>query len=379
MIMHSKKHNLSVRTWVEIDRNAIKKNYHTFRGLISSETKLMAVVKSNAYGHGLVDFSKVVDKLGVDFFGVDSITEGAALRREGVEKPILVLGYTMPENFKAASDNKISITVSSFDGLSALKKNKYPLKVHVKIDSGMHRQGFYPSDAKKVLGALKKLPHVTLEGVFTHFANAKDPSFPHDTDKQAAEFKKATDVFEKAGLRFMKHASATAGTILFPQYHFGMVRVGIGFYGLWPAKEVQKAFGKKITLHPVLLWKTVVAETKIIPKGDGIGYNFTEIFKKDTKIAVCPIGYWHGFPRSLSSIGYVLVNKKRARVLGRVSMDMITIDVSAIKNVKTGDEVVLIGKSGKAQTTADEFADYAGTSCYEIVTRINPKIQRVFK
>lgn len=242
----------------------------------------------------------------------------------------------------------------------------------------MHRQGFYPSDAKKVVVALKKLPHVTVEGVFTHFANAKDPSFPIDTDKQAAEFKKATDVFEKAGLRFMKHASATAGAILFPQYHFDMVRIGIGLYGLWPAQEVQKAFDKKITLHPVLSWKTVIAETKIVPKGEGIGYNFTEIFKKDTKIAVCPIGYWHGFPRALSSVGHVLVGGKRARVLGRVSMDMITIDVSDIKNVKAGDEVVLIGKPGKTEITADEFADYAGTSCYEVVTRINPKIQRVF-
>jgi alanine racemase len=285
----------------------------------------------------------------------------------------------MPENFKAASENKISIAVSSFDGLTALKENKYPLKVHIKIDSGMHRQGFYPSDATRVVLVLKKLPHVIVEGVFTHFANAKDPSFPIDTDKQAAEFKKATDVFEKAGFRFLKHASATAGTILFPQYHFDMVRVGIGLYGLWPAKEVQKAFGKKIKLHPVLSWKTVIAETKIVPKGEGIGYNFTEIFKKDTKVSVCPIGYWHGFPRSLSSVGCVLVNGKRARVLGRVSMDMITVDVSGIKNVKTGDEVVLIGKSVKEEITADEFADYGNTSCYEIVTRINPKIQRVFR
>jgi alanine racemase len=372
------RHNLSVRTWIEVDRDAIKKNYHTFRGLLSPETKLMAVVKSNAYGHELVGFSKEADKLGVDFFGVDSITEGVALRRERIEKPILVLGYTMPENFKAASENKISITVSSFDGLSALKENKYPLKIHIKIDSGMHRQGFYPIDAQKVIDALKKLPHVAVEGVFTHFANAKDPSFPNDTDKQAAEFQKATDVFEKAGLRFVKHASATAGAILFPQYHFDMVRIGIGLYGLWPAKEVQETFGKKIKLHPALSWKTVIAETKIVPKGDGIGYNFTEIFKKDTKIAVCPIGYWHGFPRALSSVGYVLVNGKRARVLGRVSMDMITVEVNDIKNIKAGDEVVLIGKSNKAQITADEFAEYADTSCYEIVTRINPKIQRVF-
>jgi alanine racemase len=284
----------------------------------------------------------------------------------------------MPENFKAASEQRISITISSFDGLRALQKNVHPLKIHLKIDTGMHRQGFYPNDVTRVVLVLKKMPHIAVEGIFTHFANAKDPSFPHDTDKQAAEFKKATDVFEKAGFHFLKHASATAGTILFPRYHLDMVRIGIGLYGLWPAKEVEEAFGKKIKLHPALSWKTVVAETKIVPTGDGIGYNFTEIFKKNTKIAVCPVGYWHGFPRALSSVGYVLVGGKRARVLGRVSMDMITVDVSGIKNVKMGDEVVLIGKQGREEITADEFADYADTSCYEVVTRINPKIQRVF-
>lgn len=376
--MRGKTHNLGVRTWIEIDRNAIKKNYHTFRSLLLPKTKLMAVVKSNAYGHELVGFSKEADKLGVDFFGVDSIIEGIALRREEIQKPILVLGYTMSENFKAASENNISFTVSSFDGLLALKKNSYPLKIHIKIDSGMHRQGFYPRDATKVVDALKKCPHVEVEGVYTHFANAKNPSFPGDTDKQAVEFKRATDVFEKAGFHFLKHASATAGAILFSQYHFDMVRIGIGLYGLWPAKEVERVFEKQIKLSPVLSWKTVVAETKTVPKDDGIGYNFTEIFRKDTKVAVCPIGYWHGFPRALSSVGHVLVEGKRARVLGRVSMDMITIDVSDIKNVKAGDEVVLIGKSDKEEITADEFASYADTSSYEIVTRINPKIQRVF-
>lgn len=376
--MKSKKHNLSVRTWVEIDRSAIQKNYRTFRGLLSPKTKLMAVVKSNAYGHELVGFSKELDKLGADFFGVDAIVEGLALREEGIKKPILVLGYTMPENFKVASENDISITVSGFDGLRALQKNRYPLKIHIKIDSGMHRQGFYPSDAKKVATALKKLPHVKMEGVYTHFANAKDPRVSRDTDKQAEEFLKAVAIFEKAGFHFLKHASATAGTLLYPKYHFDMVRVGIGLQGMWPAKDVEKSCSKKIKLTPALSWKTVVAEVKTAPKGDGIGYDFTEVLKKDTRIAICPIGYWHGFPRALSSTGHVLVNRKRARVLGRVAMDMITVDVSEIKNVKHGDEVVLLGKSGKDEIPAEEMAMLVGTSSYEIVTRINPKIQRVF-
>lgn len=376
--MNEKKHNLSVRTWIEIDRGAIKKNYRVFRGMLSPETKLMAVVKSNAYGHELAGFSKEADELGVDFFGVDAIVEGLTLRREGIQKPILVLGYTMPENFQAASENNISLTVSSFDGLRALKENSHSLKIHIKIDSGMHRQGFYPAEIPKATEMLKELPHVEVEGVYTHFANAKNPSFSTDTDKQAAEFKKATDFLEKSEFRFLKHASATSGMLLFSNYHFDMVRIGIGLYGLWPAKEVERALKSRIKLSPVFSWKTVVTETKIVPKGDGIGYNFTEVFRKDTKVVVCPVGYWHGFPRSLSSIGHVLINGKRARVLGRVSMDMITVDVSNIKNVKVGDEVTLVGKSGKEEISADEFATYADTSSYEIITRINPKIARVF-
>lgn len=376
--MNNKTQPVKLRTWIEIDKRAAAQNYKVFRSILKPKTKLMAVVKSNAYGNELIGFSKMQDQFGADAFGVDSITEGLALREAGIVKPILVLGYTIHENVHIASEKNISITLSNFEALSLLVKEKIPITVHIKIDSGMHRQGFFLKDVKKLADILLKNKHITVEGMYTHFANAKNPSFTADTDKQAMEFKQATDIFEKAGFRFIKHASATSGALLFPEYHFDMVRIGIGLSGLWPAKEVERALEKKIKLTPILSWKTVVAETKTIPKGDRIGYNFTETFSHDTGIAICPIGYWHGFPRSLSSIGHALVAGKRARVLGRVSMDMITVDVSDIKNIKIGDEVVLIGKMNKEEITADEFAAYADTSSYEIVTRINPKIQRVF-
>jgi alanine racemase len=375
--MHNKS-KVKLRTWLEINKKAAAQNYKVFRNMIKPETKLMAIVKSNAYGNELVGFSKMQDEFGADAFGVDSITEGLALREAGITKPILVLGYTIHSNVRIASEKNISITLSNFEALEFLVKEKIPVKVHIKIDSGMHRQGFFPKDAKKVADILKKFPFIKVEGVYTHFASAKNPSFSADTDQQAAEFKLAADIFEKAGFRFLKHASATSGALLFPNYHFDMVRIGIGLSGLWPAKEVERALGKNIKLSPVLSWKTIIAEIKTVPKGDRIGYNFTETFHKDTKIAICPIGYWHGFPRSLSSVGHVLVSGKRARVLGRVSMDMITLDVSDIKNAKVGDEAALIGKMGTNEITADEMAAHADTSSYEIVTRINPKIQRVF-
>lgn len=377
--MNSKTQPIKLRTWLEIDKEAIKKNYAVFRQIIQPKTKLMAVVKSNAYGNELIGFSGVMDELGADAFGVDSITEGLALREAGTKKPILVLGYTIHENVRIASEKNISITLSNFEALELLVKEKIPISVHIKIDSGMHRQGFFPKDAKKLADILSDQKHIKVEGVYTHFANAKNPSFSGDTDKQTLDFKQATDVFEKSGFRFLKHASATSGAMLFPHYHFDMVRIGIGLSGLWPAKEVERVLDRQILLSPVLTWKTVVAETKIIPKGERIGYNFTETFLKDTKIAICPIGYWHGFPRALSSVGHILVKGKRARVLGRVSMDMITVDINDIKDVKIGDEAILIGKQGNEEITADEFAAYADTSSYEVITRINPKIQRVFK
>ncbi|MCK9351943.1 MAG: alanine racemase [Candidatus Paceibacterota bacterium] len=372
------KPKIKLRTWIEIDKRAAEENYQAFRKLIKPETKLMAIVKSNAYGNELVGFSKMQDEFGADAFGVDSITEGLALREAGITKPILVLGYTIHENVRVASEKNISITLSNFEALDLLVKDKMPINVHIKIDSGMHRQGFFPKDVQKLADILLANKHITVEGMYTHFANAKNPSFSADTDSQAAEFKIAVDIFEKAGFKFLRHASATSGAMLFPEYHFDMVRIGIGLSGLWPAKEVERALEKNITLSPILSWKTVVAETKVLPKGDRIGYNFTETFRKDTKIAICPIGYWHGFPRVLSSIGHVLVKGKRARVLGRVSMDMIAIDVSDIENVKVSDEAILIGKSGNDAITAEEFASLADTSSYEVITRINPKIQRVF-
>jgi len=376
--MNNKIRPVKVRTWLEIERGAMENNYNVFRSVTKPETKLMAIVKSNAYGNELVGFSRVVDQFGADAFGVDSITEGLALREAGITKPILVLGFTIPENVPIAYEKNISITLSSFDALHYLIKEQTPIKVHVKIDSGMHRQGFYPHEMGKLAGMLIKARHITVEGMYTHFANAKNPKYSKDTDAQAKNFEKAVAVFKKNGFSFLKHASATSGTILFPQYHYDMVRVGIGLHGLWPSKEVKKASESYVKLSPILTWKTVVSEVKTVKKGEGIGYDFTEVLKRNTQVVICPIGYWHGYPRVLSSSGHVLIHGKRARVLGRVAMDMIVVDVTGIKDVKMGDEVVLIGRSGNEEVTADEFAALCKTSNYEVMTRINPKIQRVF-
>lgn len=374
--MNMKKDRNGLRTWLEIDCRAIEKNYKIFRSLINPKTKLMAVVKSNAYGHGLIGFAKELGRLGADWFGVDSVMEGLALRREGIKVPILVLGYTLPDKFKEAVDNDISLTISNFETLEAVQKEKFfkPLKIHIKVDTGMHRQGFLIEDLPKVLSFLQ----ANVEGLYTHFAAAKNPAFPEYTKKQIAEFEQWQTAFKKVGLTPICHASATAGAMIFPEANFDMVRIGIGFYGLWPAKEVESYFSGRLTLEPVLIWKTIISEIKNLPKGTKIGYDLTETLQKESRIAIFPIGYWHGYPRVLSSISFVLVGGKRARILGRVSMDMISIDITDIKKVKIGDEVVLIGKQKKEKITAGELANLSDTSHYEIVTRLNPLMKRVY-
>lgn len=374
--MEIEKQNL--RTWLEVNRKAIRDNYNTFRKIIGPKCLLLSVVKSNAYGHGLVDFSHEVEKLGVDWLGVDSVVEGESLRKAGIKTPILVLGYTLPSKIKSAIENNISLAVSDFETLKSLKKIKGgKLKIHLKIDTGMHRQGFFISEIPEVIKILKSCPSVELEGVFTHFSSAKNPAFPAVTNKQIEDFKKAVGLLEATGFKgFIKHVAATAGAIIFPQSHFDMVRVGIGMYGIWPAKETYEAFKNKIKLSPVLSWKTVVGPLKNLPKGSKVSYDLTEELIRNSKIAILPVGYWHGFPRSLSSIGRVLINGKEVKVLGRVTMDMIIVDVTDVEDIKMGDEVVLIGKGGKVEISADDLAYLTDGSSYEIVTRLNPLMRR---
>ncbi len=365
------------KTWIEISRKAVQHNLKTFRSLIGSKTKLFAVVKSNAYGHGLVTFSKIADSLGVDGFCVDSVVEGARLREEGIEKPILVLGPTFKNLLKSAAENDITITISSPEALQELKASKFHPEFHLKIDTGMHRQGFYAKDLPAALKLMNDELKADCSGVYTHFASAKDINYPTFTDQQFSEFQKAVKILEKAGLKnLLRHVAATGGTLVNKKYHLDAVRIGIGLYGLWPSTELGIQM-EKIKLEPVLSWRALISEVKEVEAGDFIGYDLTERLAKRSKIAVIPIGYWHGYPRSLSGVGEVLVNGQRARVLGRVSMDMIVVDVTGIA-IKRGDVATLIGRQKADEMSAYEVARRAGgASYYELLTRINPLVERV--
>lgn len=373
-----------LRTWIEIDVSALENNYCVFRRLLGSQVKLLAVVKSNAYGHGLVGTAKIFEKLGADFIGVDSITEALRLRAEGITTEILVLGYTRPENFLAARRANIILTVVNRESLAWLEKNKIrligrpPLRVHLKVDTGMHRQGFLPEEFPAALDVLRRLSGVAkVEGIYSHLAAPGARKFTRATKKQIAEFGnflKRLNVADFNSQKLVKHLVATGGAFNYPAARFDLARIGLGLYGLWPSRELEKKFARRYKLRPALVWKTIISEVKIISRPGGVGYDLTEKIYAGERLAVCPIGYWHGFPRALSSVGRVAVKDKLVKVVGRVSMDMIVLNVSAIKNIQVGDEVILIGPGAPASAVAD----LAGTSPYEIITRLNPLIKKFY-
>jgi len=368
-----------LKTWVQISRNALEHNFKVIKSLLAPAVKLWAVVKSNAYGHGLLVFTKVASDIGVDGFCVDSVIEGLKLRNSGIKKQILVLGPTLPALFKTAHDKNITITISNFEALEIYLKSRIKPNFHLKIDTGMHRQGFYLEKLTKALKLIRNsglINRESLTGIYTHFASAKDINYPTFTVRQFEKFQKAAALAEKiVGKKLMRHCAATGATLINPIYHLDAVRIGIGLYGLWPSKELEIQMNE-IKFKPVLSWYAIISEIKNVPRGAYIGYDLTERAVRPTQVAVVPIGYWHGFDRKLSGCGEVLINGKRARVLGRVSMDLIVVDITGIK-CRVGDTAVIIGRSGKEELTASEIAQRIGTTHYEVITRINPLIERI--
>lgn len=359
------------KTWVEISSANAGKNLAFFRKLVGPKVKIFSVVKSNAYGHGLVEFSGIMEKKGIDGFCVDSVSEGLELRESGIVSPILVLGYSSSSEMAIASEADITVTVSNKDALADISLLKEKPDFHLKIDTGMRRQGFYPDEIAAVAKTCSKAGLANhLKGIYTHFAAAKDLCYPTFTEIQFDRFMKACEILKRAGFsNILRHASATGGTLLEKKYRLDAVRIGIGLYGLSPSKELELTV-KDFHLKPVLSFKSVIAEIKKVKKGDYAGYDLSERLSRDSFLAVIPVGYWHGIPRALSSIGKIFVGGEPARIIGRVSMDMIVVDVTGLK-AKRGDIVEIVKDDSVYDMAASMNASY-----YELLTRINPIIER---
>lgn len=386
--MSKTKEKFVPKSWVEVSANSIKSNIQTFKNLISNDTKLMAVVKANAYGHGLVGVAKIAQSQGVTWFGVDSPEEGIALRVNGIKGSILVMGFVRPGNLELIIKNKLSFVAYDSKVLSRLQSlsktgflKKYPARIHLKIETGTGRQGLAGEELMAFALKLKKIKGVEIQGMYTHFANIEDTTDHSYSASQLKKFIQEKNCLAQNGIKpQVVHTACSAAAILFPETHFNLIRLGISLYGMWPSKEthaVAQRAHRDIKLQPALTWKTIVAQLKKYPKGSPIGYGLSERTSRASIIAVVPVGYWDGYDRGLSSVGSVLVRGERCKIVGRICMNMMMVDVTDVSGVRVEDEVVLIGKQKKDIISAEDFSGKIGTINYEVVTRINPLLPRV--
>lgn len=367
---------VSFLTKVEISSQNLLFNLQQFRKRIGPKVKLMAVVKANAYGHGVNQVAQIVAKNGVDWFGVNNLKEGLEIRRLGINLPVLILGYVPLTALKTAVENNLSLGVCNRETVENLPAEA---KIHLKIETGINRQGIKLVEILDFVSLCQKKA-IKIEGVYTHYANIEDTIDSSFAFAQLAKFKKVLAVLKKAKIKIhLRHTACSAAVILFPQTFFNMVRVGIGLYGFWPSKETKISAQQariKLQLKPVLAWKTKVVQIKSVPKGETIGYGRTFKTLRKSKIAVLPVGYWDGYDRKLSNTGMVLIHGQFAPVVGRICMNMFMVDITDIADVKVEEEAVLIGRQGKNEITVEELAQKIGTINYEVVTRINSQIKR---
>ena len=370
------KNNKYYRVYAEINLDAIVKNVDNLMALTKENTGALAVVKADGYGHGDVAVAKAVAQK-VTGYAVATLDEAVNLRENGVKKPILVLGYVDPYEFDILVSHEITATVFDVETAQLLadaaRVQKKQAHCHIKVDTGMRRIGLEPDEngiaIVKQITALKEL---SADGIFTHFA-ASD-----ETDKTSAEhqFKLFTDFtgrLEKEGIHITyRHCAAV---IDMPQVDLDMVRLGIAMYGMYPSDEVKK---EKVELFPALDLKSHITMVKEIPAGEKVSYGGTFTTTRTTKLATVSVGYGDGYPRALSSKGYVLVRGQKAPIVGRVCMDQMMVDVTDIENVTRADIVTLIGKDGDAEITVEEIAALAGTFNYEFVCDLGKRIPRSY-
>ena len=367
------------RTWADIDLDAIYGNIERTRKIVDPHAGILAVVKADAYGHGAVPVAKTLDPL-VCGFAVAIPEEGEELRRAGIRKPILILGYVPESQNESCIRASLTETVFGYEMAEAISRTAQACgttaEVHIKVDTGMSRIGFRPDHESALeVRRIAALPGIRITGMFTHFACADmmDKASAREQYRRYAAF---AEELEKLGIHIpVKHVANSAAIIDLPEYDLDMVRSGITTYGLYPSEEVNKA---RLPLEPALSWKAKIVFVKEVPAGVGIGYGSTFVTMRPTRVATISAGYADGYPRSLSNRGRVLIHGHSCPILGRVCMDQFMVDVSGIPDAKTGDTAVLIGKDGTEEISAEEFGAVAGSFNYEVVCDISGRVPRVY-
>lgn len=368
-------------TYIVVEMDNIIHNLKELMKFTARGAKTMAIVKADAYGHGIVEVSKICCDNSADYLGVAILEEGIFLRENGIKASILILGATFPDRAEDVIKYDLIQGVSSAAIIQSLaqaaREMKKIARVHIKIETGMNRIGTIPgADMNNVIEELKKNQDcIKVEGAFSHFAKADEKDKSYATI-QYRNFAKGLEQLAGAGFNdILRHMANSAGIIDLPETHLDMVRQGISLYGYYPSREVRQ----DVDLKPALTWITHVSHIKVIPEGEFVGYGCTYAVKKESMIATLPVGYADGYPRALSNCGSVLIHGSKAPIIGRVCMDQLMVDVSSIEGVKTGDQAILIGQQGGTAITAEDLATQIGTISHEILTGIATRVPRIFK
>ncbi|MDO8730652.1 MAG: alanine racemase [Candidatus Omnitrophota bacterium] len=360
--------------WIEVDLQVIQQNFRQIRRFVSPHVKVLTVVKANAYGHGLLPVARALMEAGTDHLAVANVVEAVALRRAGVSAKLLVLGQLLPEEAPLVVRHGLIQAIGDFGAAKALSREallqEKLVSIHLKVDTGMGRYGVWHEEAVSLFRRLVELPGLVHEGIFTHLSSAGQNA--PATEEQLEGFSQLIQRLEKARLPVgIRHAANSVGMLRFPLSHWDLVRTGLLVYGVSPVKDSQP-----IEIHPALSLKSRVRFLKTLQPGQAVSYGGTWKAEKRSLIATVPVGYAHGYTRALSNKAQLLVRGRRAPVVGRVTMEDLMCDVTDIPGAQIGDEVVLIGRQGGEQVTAEELARHARTIPYEILVGLSPSIPR---
>ncbi len=367
-------------TWAEVDLEALRWNFRQARRRAGAGRKILCVVKANAYGHGAVPCSRALVKAGADGLGVATVEEGAELRRAGLRVPVVLLGLVQPYEAAAVVRYNLQPTLSGEEVqmralARAARSAGKRLAVHLKVDTGMGRIGVTPEEAPERARRLRKLPGLELAGIFSHLAHADGRDAGLLRRQNVRLQTAAAAIRRQSWPRALVHLANSAALLEAPDTYADMVRPGLMLYGLYPAPR----FRRRAVLKPALSWKTKIIALKTVPPGTGLSYGHTYVTRRRSRIATLPVGYADGFARGLSNSGRVLVRGRSCPVVGRVCMDMTLVDVTTVPGVRLGEEVVLLGRQGRAVLGADDMARSLGTISYEILCLIGARVPRVYR
>ena len=363
-------------TYIEVNLSALSANYRAIKKR-AGKSKIMPILKANAYGHGLVKVARQMENLSADYLGVAFLEEGILLRESGIKMPALVLGGILGNQIPLFIKNDLTLTASSIEKLNLIDEAagnmKAKAKVHLKIDTGMERIGVHYYNANKFIEQAFGYKNIIVEGLFSHFADSANSDLTYSL-LQLERFNDALNFARKSGFEIpLKHISNSGGILQLPEADFDLVRPGILLFGVYPSSEVKRS----VAVTPALAWKSRVVYFKVIKPNHPVGYGMIWKSGKQVRAVTIPVGYGDGYFRSMTGKAEVLLNGKKYRVIGRISMDQIVVNIendSAYNN----DEVVLIGRQGEEEISAADLAEWAGTVPYEILTNINTRVPRVY-